>query len=73
MSYELIPEGDLRWFPQTCDKPYDRHKYKLFLSDGQVEIYDSWEEMNSRWFQTPNMFLSRVKKLSTEKEEIPEG
>ena len=26
MSYELIPEGDPRWFPQTCDKPYDREQ-----------------------------------------------
>ena len=67
MSYELIPEGDPRWFPQTCDKPYDRHKYKLFLSDGKVEVYDSWEEVNSRWFQTPKMFLSRVEVIDRKK------
>ena len=53
MSYELIPEGDPRWFPQTCDKPYDEHKYKLFLSDGKVEVYDSWEELKRQVVPNP--------------------
>ena len=66
-TYELIQEDDPRWFPQTCDKPYDRHKYKLFLSDGKVEVYDSWEEVNARWFQSPKMFLSRVEVIDRKK------
>ena len=54
-------------FKQTCDKPYDRHKYKLFLSNGKVEVYDSWEEMNVRWFQTPKHFLLRVEVIDRKK------
>ncbi len=66
-TFELIQQDDPRWFAQTSDEPYDRHKYKLFLSDGKVEIYDSWEEVNARWFQTPPMFLSRVEVIDRKK------
>ena len=66
-SIELIQQDDPRWFAQTCDKLYDRHKYKLFLTNGQVEIYDSWEELNARWFQSPKIFLSRVEVIDRKK------
>ena len=27
---ELIGKDDPRYFSQTCNKPYDRHHYKMF-------------------------------------------
>ena len=54
-------------FTQTCHKPYDRHKYKLFLSNGQVEVYEWYDECQARWFQTPNQFLSHVEVVDRKK------
>jgi hypothetical protein len=54
-------------FAQTCDKPYDRHKYKLFLTNGKVELYEHYEDAQVRWFQTPKQFLSHVEVIDRKK------
>ena len=33
--------------PETSDGLYDRHKYELVYSNGQSEIYDSWEQLEA--------------------------
>ena len=44
------------FFKQTCDKPYDRHSYKLVGINGNELIFDSWEEAQLYWFQAPSRF-----------------
>ena len=50
---QLIAKDDPQYFSQSCYKPYDRHKYKLFLESGKVEVYEYYDELMSRWFSTP--------------------
>ena len=56
------------FFEQTCDKPYNRHQYKLFRNYNQKElIFDSWEQVQSYWFHTPSQFLSHIEVLDKKK------
>jgi hypothetical protein len=54
-------------FTQTCNQPYDRHKYKLYLTNGKVEQYEWYDELQARWFQTPKEFLSHVEVIDRKK------
>lgn len=54
-------------FSQTCDKPYDRHDYKFFYSNGNSVIFDNYEDVQRTWFQTPHQFLSHVEVLEKKK------
>ena len=40
-------------FSQTCDKPYDRHKYKVHLSSGKVVNCEWYDEARAVWLQNP--------------------
>lgn len=53
----------MKTFKQTCDKPYDRHDYKLILSDGKELLFDNYEDVQVTWFQTAQQFLSHVEVL----------
>ena len=53
----------MKTFKQTCDKPYDRHDYKLVLSDGKELLFDNYEDVQVTWFQTAQQFLSHVEVL----------
>lgn len=53
----------VEFFKQTCDKPYDRHHYKLVYSDGKDKVFDNYEDAQLTWFQTPSQFLSHVEVL----------
>ena len=50
-------------FKQTCDKPYDRHDYKLVYEDGKEVIFDDYEYVQLTWFQHCGKFLSHVEVL----------
>lgn len=39
-------------FTQTCDKPYDRHKYKVHLPN-KVITCEWYDEARALWFQNP--------------------
>ena len=51
---KLIDKDDPLWFGQTCDKPYDRHHYKL-VQDTKEIIVKSWEEVKEHWWNTKSM------------------
>ena len=51
------------FFEQTCDKPYDRHDYKIVYTDGHFKVFNTHEEFQATWFQTANMFLSHAEVL----------
>lgn len=50
-------------FEQTCNKPYDRHDYKLIFSNGKSIIFDNYEDLRRTWWETPGQFLNYVEVL----------
>jgi hypothetical protein len=54
-------------FTLHCTKSYDRHKYKLYLTNGKVELYEWYDEVQARWFQTPKQFLSHIEVIDRKK------
>ena len=54
-------------FKLHCTKSYDRHKYKLHLTNGKIELYEWYDEVQARWFQTPKQFLSHIEVIDRKK------
>lgn len=54
----------MKTFSQTCDKPYDRHHYKLVYTNGREVIYDDYMQVQAVWFQTSKQFLSHVEVIN---------
>jgi len=50
-------------FKKTCEKPYDRHDYKLIFEDGMELIFDNYEDAQLMWFQQGGNFLNRIEVL----------
>ena len=73
MSYDLIKPNDPRYFSQTCDKPYDRHRYNIVFTNGQTEIYDDWQVAHARWFQSPGQFLSHMEVVDVKPKKKSKG
>jgi hypothetical protein len=73
MSYELIPPTDPRYFSQTSDGDYDRHRYKLVYQSGKTEIFDSWDAAQSTWFQSPSNWLSHIEVLDKKQTKKTKG
>ena len=53
-------------FKQTCDKPYDRHKYKLFYDNGKTVVFEYWEDVMAAWLQH-NPFVSHIEVIDRKK------
>lgn len=53
-------------FTRTCDKPYDRHKYKLFYENGKTKVFDEWDLMFSTWINH-KPFVSHVEVIDRKK------
>ena len=49
MMTKLIDKDDPLWFGQTCDKPYDRHHYKIVCKDHSF-VVQSWDEVQEYWW-----------------------
>ena len=60
MVTKLIEKSDPRYFTQTSDLNYDRHRYKLVYEDGRSKEFDSWEKVQSVWFQSHKEWLSHI-------------
>ena len=56
-----------KFFEQTSDLPYDRHCYRLVLTDGRAHVFDDYEHVRSAWFQMASMFTSHVDVLDKPK------
>ena len=48
----LDTQDTLITFTLTCDKLYDRHKYKVHLPN-KVITFDYYEDARAVWFQNP--------------------
>ena len=46
MAYK---EGEV--FTSYCDRPYDRHTYKLRLKNGKSVVFDSYDLMKYHWYK----------------------
>lgn len=53
----------MKTFTQTSDKSYDRHDYRLVLTDGREIVFGNYEDVQLTWFQTASHFLSHVEVL----------
>lgn len=62
---ELIGKDDSRYFSQTCNKPYDRHLYKIVCKNKSV-VLESWEEVQEYWWNNialnPDMIVEVLDK-----------
>ena len=60
---KLIKKNDSRYFSQTSNESYDRHRYKVVFTGADPVIVDEWEQANLIWFQTPSLFKSHIEVL----------
>ena len=62
---ELIGRDDPRFFEQTCNKPYDRHYYKMVRKNKSV-VLKSWDEVQEYWWNNialnPDMIVEVIDK-----------
>ena len=67
---ELIGKDDSRYFSQTCNKPYDRHHYKMICKNNSV-VLSSWDEVQEYWWNNialnPDMIVEVIDKPKTTK------
>lgn len=42
-------------FTTYCDKPYDKHNYRIIWKDGSTTDYDNYEIMRYVWYQYKHM------------------
>ena len=65
MMTKLIEKDDSRYFSQTCNKPYDRHYYKMICKSKSV-VLESWEEVQEYWWNNialnPDMIVETIDK-----------
>ena len=46
---QMIERNDPLFFEQTCNKPYDRHHYKIVCETKSI-VVESWEEVQEYWW-----------------------
>ena len=67
---ELIGKDDSRYFSQTCNKPYDRHHYKIVCKRKSI-VLESWDEVQEYWWNNiafnPDMIVEVIDKPKTTK------
>ena len=67
---ELIGKDDPRYFSQTCNKPYDRHHYKMICKSKSV-VLESWDEVQAYGWNNiafnPDMIVEVIDKPKTTK------
>ena len=67
---QLIERNDPLFFEQTCNKPYDRHHYKI-VCKSKSNVLESWEEVQEYWWNNiafyPDMIVEVIDKPKTTK------
>ena len=67
---QLIERNDPLFFEQTCNKPYDRHHYKIVCKSKSI-VLQSWEEVQEYWWNNiafyPDMIVEVIDKPKTTK------
>ena len=57
---QCISPDDPQYFTETSSGLYDRHKYKLYLTNGKTIVFDDYESLRVAWIQTDSKFLQSV-------------
>ena len=55
-----IQPNDPRYFTQTSDGFYDRHFYRVVLTDGRSVTLEDYEQVRALWFEYESKLLSHV-------------
>ena len=67
---QIIERNDPLFFEQTCNKPYDRHHYKIVCESKSI-VVESWEEVQEYWWNNialnPDMIVEVIDKPKTTK------
>ena len=67
---QIIERNDPLFFEQTCNKPYDRHHYKIVCETKSI-VVESWEEVQEYWWNNiavnPDMIVEVIDKPKTTK------
>ena len=66
---QLIERNDPLFFEQTCNKPYDRHHYKIVCETKSI-VVESWEEVQEYWWNHRDINPPVIEVL--DKKRIPE-
>ena len=58
---QLISKDSTKYFSQTCNKPYDRHHYKIICPTKSF-VVESWDEVQEYWWNNckSSMFQGTV-------------
>ena len=67
-----MKSNDRPYFKQTSDAPYDRHWYKIHCTDKSVKIVQSYEEVQTAWWNF-KQFISHVEVIDAKKQSKPRG
>ena len=55
MMTKLISSDDPRYFTETSNISYDRHRYKIFSKHYCTMIVESWDEVQEWWWNHCHM------------------
>ena len=55
--------NDPTYFTNTSDGPYDRHTYRVRLTNDKSIVLDDYELVRGLWFQYEKQFLKTVEVL----------
>jgi len=55
--------NDPTYFTNTSDGPYDRHTYRVRLTNNKSIVLDDYELVRNLWFQYEKQFLETVEVL----------
>ena len=69
---KLIQPNDPRYFTQTSDGSYDRHFYRIVLTNGDLTV-DDYEQMRSFWFNYDSKLLSHVEVIDAVQYDVKES
>ena len=52
------------FFQQTSNELYNRHDYKLVYTNGNIKVFEDYQEFMAAWFQYPKQLLSHGEVLN---------
>lgn len=47
---EVFDKDDPRYFTTYCDKDYDRHNYRVVLTNGKTTVVDNYDLVKAIWY-----------------------
>ena len=59
-------------FETYCDKPYEKHTYKIVLKNGKAIIFEDYDVMRYHWYQYKN-YATHVEIVDVSKTKLKGG